>query len=399
MPDRIPESMRPDSVVQNYQYRLFIVNDWINAHGGRPAEVWVTEEGKSTCTTCPTQFRFTEDQQANMLARMYGISLAAPRVVHFNYFQFEDKFNNPGDLYGGMSIVRDYPNHSPKPAYHAYAIAARMLEGARYTGPGPQMIPGGNPHQPDTSDWVGFDYRFERNGIGLHMLWRPNDQVTINYPVETGQVDVVDRDGATTRMAANGGTIPLTISPRPLYVVNVNCAARFADVCPDHWAYTFIDFLAQRGIISGYSDNTFRPNNTATRAQLSKMVVVARGWPLLNPATPSFSDVPPNYPFYTHIETAKAHGVISGYSDRTFRPGNNVTRSQSTKMVVTAFGWAIDTSGGPHFVDVPPSDPFYGFVETAFNRGIVSGYGNTFRPGLNVTRAQISKMLYLAMNQ
>jgi hypothetical protein len=196
MPDRIPESMRPDSVVQNYQYRLHMTNDWINAHGGRPAEIWVTEEGKSTCTTCP--FRWSEEDQANMLTRMYGISMAAPRVVHFNYFQFEDKFNNPADMWGGMSIVRD--NFTVKPAYVAYQTAARLLDGATYTGPGPHMIPGNNPHQPDSSDWVGFDYRFVRNDTALHLVWRPNDIVNINYPVETSQVDVVDRDGGTRRV-------------------------------------------------------------------------------------------------------------------------------------------------------------------------------------------------------
>ena len=61
-----------------------------------------------------------------------------------------------------MSIVRD--DYSVKPAYTAYSTAARMLDGATYTGTGPQMIPGNNPHQPDTSDFIGFDYRFTRAG-------------------------------------------------------------------------------------------------------------------------------------------------------------------------------------------------------------------------------------------
>ena len=46
MPDRIPESMEPLNLVQNFQYRLYMVNDWIDAHGGAPAEMWITEEGK-----------------------------------------------------------------------------------------------------------------------------------------------------------------------------------------------------------------------------------------------------------------------------------------------------------------------------------------------------------------
>src|SRR5438067_162876 len=156
--------------------------------------------------------------------------------------------------------------------------------------------------------------------------------------------------------------------------------------------------MAQHGIISGYADGTFRPNNTATRAQLSKMIVAARGWSLVTPATPSFRDVPTSSPFYSYIETARSHGVISGYtcgaSCFDFRPNNNVTRAQTCKIIVTAFGWSINVTNGPHFTDVPTTDTFYGPIETAYNRGIISGYGTTFRPGNSVTRAQVSKMLY-----
>ena len=157
MPDRAPEAMRSDSLVQNFQYRLNIANAWINSHGGSPAEIWLTEDGRSTCNGCP--YYWSEEDQASMLARMYGIALASTRVVQFDWFQFEDKFNNPADLYGGMSIVRD--DFSTKPGYNAYKTAQSMLDGATFSGPGPQMIPGNNPHQPDNSDYIGFDYRFE----------------------------------------------------------------------------------------------------------------------------------------------------------------------------------------------------------------------------------------------
>jgi hypothetical protein len=131
------------------------------------------------------------------------------------------------------------------------------------------------------------------------------------------------------------------------------------------------------------------------------------GWPVANPGTPSFRDVPTTNSFYGYVETVKPHGVISGYPCSApgepcpgsyFRPNNNVTRAQSSKMIVVAFGWPINTTGGPHFTDVPSSNTFYPYVETTFNHTIVSGYGTEFRPNNNVTRAQLSKMLYQAMN-
>ena len=65
-------------------------------------------------------------------------------------------------------------------------------------------------------------------------------------------------------------------------------------------------------------------------------MVIAAGWPLVNPPTPTFSDVPVEHPFYTYIETAYDHAIISGYADGTFRPGNNATRGQISKIVYLA---------------------------------------------------------------
>lgn len=426
MPDRIPESIDPQTVVQNFQYRLNLANGWITAHNGQPGEIWITEDGRSTCTggaACPATQTWSEDQQASMLVRMYGIAAASPRVVHFDWFQFEDKFNNPANLYGGMAIVHD--NYTIKPAWTAYKIAVQQLDGASFVGPGPQQIAAPASPQPASSNFVGFDYRFTRQGLMTDLVWRPTDSVTIDYPVLTTQVDVVDRDGATMRMTAHNGTIRLTISARPQYIVTTTAppisptptrpptatvtatppgCGHFADVCSEFWAYTFIEDIAARDIVGGYTDGTFRPYNPATRGQLSKMIVLARGWPLLSPDTATFRDVPVGSTFFSFIETAKARAVISGYACGAgcleFRPNNNVTRAQISKMIVTGFGWPTDTSGGPHFTDVSEGSPFYGPIETAVNHAVISGYADqTFRPSANVTRAQLSKMLYQALHQ
>ena len=68
--------------------------------------------------------------------------------------------------------------------------------------------------------------------------------------------------------------------------------------------------------------------------------------------------------------------------------------------MVLAEGWVLDTAGGPHFGDVAADNPFYGFIETAYNRDIISGYADgTFRPGNNATRGQICKIVYQAVEQ
>jgi hypothetical protein len=176
------------------------------------------------------------------------------------------------------------------------------------------------------------------------------------------------------------------------------CPLPFSDVATTDYFYEPVRYLYCAGVISGYSDNTFRPYNDTTRGQLTKIVVLAEGWSLDTSGGPHFSDVPASNPFYAYIETAFNRGIISGYADGTFRWGANVTRGQLCKIVVLAEEWSTDTSGGPHFSDVPPTQAFYEFVETAFNHEIISGYADgTFRPGNSATRGQICKIVYLAI--
>jgi hypothetical protein len=185
---------------------------------------------------------------------------------------------------------------------------------------------------------------------------------------------------------------------------------RYSDVPPGSTFYSYIECLSGRRAVSGlYSwvddnhNDEFRPGEAITRAQSIEAIVRAMGFPLLFPATPTFTDVPRSNIYYRYIETAVARGIISGYADHTFRPDANLTRGQMTKVIVNAgisrYGWQINTAGGPHFIDVPVDHTFYVFVETAYNRGIINGYANGyFYPGNNTTRGQFAKMLAQAVS-
>ncbi|MFL5731687.1 MAG: S-layer homology domain-containing protein [Chloroflexia bacterium] len=177
------------------------------------------------------------------------------------------------------------------------------------------------------------------------------------------------------------------------------CAAGFTDVQTSDYFYEAVRALACQGVISGYADGTFRPYANTTRGQLCKMVVLAEGWRIYTPPTPTFSDVPLDHPFYRYVETAYNRGIVSGYSGGTFRPGNEVTRGQLCKIVVLAEGWAPYRPPTATFRDVPAGDPFYGYVESAYAHDVVSGYSCgggclEFRPGNNATRGQIAKIIF-----
>jgi hypothetical protein len=98
---------------------------------------------------------------------------------------------------------------------------------------------------------------------------------------------------------------------------------------------------------------------------------------------PTFRDVPANDTFYQYIETAAHEGIVSGYTcggpgepcpGAYFRPYNLVTRAQLSKIAVTAAGWGTINPGSPTFADVPRTNPFYVYVETAYCHQIIAGY-------------------------
>lgn len=134
-----------------------------------------------------------------------------------------------------------------------------------------------------------------------------------------------------------------------------------------------------------------------------------------SPQTPQgvcqgFTDVPAHEYFCLSLISLTTRGAVSGYSTSPpcttgtpcFRPYENVSRQQFSKMLVVYFQWPINTSGGPHFTDVLPGSTFYDYIETAYNRQIMTGYTTSppcttgvpcFMPGNSVTRGQMAKMV------
>lgn len=177
------------------------------------------------------------------------------------------------------------------------------------------------------------------------------------------------------------------------------------DVGSGDYFYKPVEYLYSHDIISGYSDGTFRPYSNTTRAQLAKMIVLAEGWSIEMADGPHFTDVGPDHTFYSYIETAFSRGIISGYSDGTFRPDAPVTRGQLAKIIVLARGWNVSARTEAHFSDVPEGHVFFEYIEAAYGQDIISGYGEgtyrsaegrLFRPDDRATRAQIAKIVHRA---
>jgi hypothetical protein len=205
----------------------------------------------------------------------------------------------------------------------------------------------------------------------------------------------------------------------PVTATATTCALTFSDVGVGNPFYSHIRCLACRGIISGYSDGTFRPGNNITRGQIAKIVANSAGFnkPVSGQA---FEDVSAASPFYAPIERLYRRGHMSGYPCEQrasepcvspgnrpyFRPNENATRGQISKIVASAKG--INTIPiGETYQDVPSTHTFYLWIEQLSQLGVMGGYpcgtvptepcGTTskpyFRPNNNVTRGQASKIV------
>jgi S-layer homology domain len=180
----------------------------------------------------------------------------------------------------------------------------------------------------------------------------------------------------------------------------VPCIPPFDDVDQSNYFYEAVRYLYCHGAVSGYGNRSFKPAELVTRAQITKMVVLGLDLPYYTPTQPSFEDVPPENPFYEYIESYShyAGSCLGGCSS--FHPYSDSTRGQVAKIIVLASCWPLYTPPVATFSDVTTDSTFYQYIETAYDLGVISGYADaTFRPYNNITRGQVSKIVYRAMLQ
>ena len=158
----------------------------------------------------------------------------------------------------------------------------------------------------------------------------------------------------------------------------------------DHWAEKTIAELVASGAIGGYPDGTFKPDQGISRAEFATIVVKA--FQLPEKTGKVFEDTA-NHWAKNFIATAAANGIVSGYSDTTFGPNDHITREQMAVMIVKAA--KLVESQGKTFVDTDTvSDWAKNAVVTASGKNIMSGYpDNTFRPKNNATRAEAATVI------
>lgn len=193
----------------------------------------------------------------------------------------------------------------------------------------------------------------------------------------------------------------------------------FTDVNAGHPNYVAVEYLHELGVLNGYEDQTFRPNNSITRAEIVKLMVwMKKG--VFNPEEISdyddcFSDVRHDGVWYeSYVCYAKAQGWVQGYADHTFRPNESATRLEGVKIMLNAFFGGqeniLELTAKEQSTLMPKDSNdslewYYGFMQYALAKNLLdkahvtSGVGGTYKYYGNsaITRKEMAEMLYRLM--
>ena len=184
-----------------------------------------------------------------------------------------------------------------------------------------------------------------------------------------------------------------------VFVTNTAFAILFPDVPDDHMFGKAIKYLEEKGIISGYSDGTFKPDKKVSRAEAVKIIVGAFSVDHSKTYEVIFSDVKKDAWHFPFVMGAKSAGLVQGYSDGTFRPDNSVTLAETLKIALTAGKVEITENVSEKvFVDVPAGDWYAKYALYARNHNIVLGNNlGEMRANREMTRGEFAEVIYRTM--
>jgi hypothetical protein len=218
---------------------------------------------------------------------------------------------------------------------------------------------------------------------------------------------VIEEDGSIRHVPTNVETIDgqyyarINSLTNSVYSVIWNTVA-YEDAAT-HWASNSIHNMGARLIVNGVSEGQFAPNRNITRAEFAAIMVRALGLKL-QPSQGVFTDVEQSAWYSSVVQTAYAYGLINGFQDGTFRPQESITRQQamlmiSKAMLITGLQGADNGDNGASVVDSykdsgqVASWALVG-VADAVSAGIVSGRSDhSLAPQEAITRAEVAVMI------
>ncbi|WOV86856.1 S-layer homology domain-containing protein [Sporosarcina oncorhynchi] len=171
-------------------------------------------------------------------------------------------------------------------------------------------------------------------------------------------------------------------------------APSFQDVPSSKHFAEAVNDLAARNLIGGYPDGTFRPGESITRGQAAAILVKMTKLDTKNVKDPKFKDVSPANGSYKAIAALAEKGVINGYGDGRFGPNDSITRAQMASIIIKAFDLPLYRDPNHGFKDVAHKNGHRDGIYSLYQLGLTTGTSpTTYSPNDPITRGQAAKLL------
>ncbi len=167
-----------------------------------------------------------------------------------------------------------------------------------------------------------------------------------------------------------------------------------------HWAYEAVSALHASRIVNGFPDGRFMPDQSVSRAEFAKMICLAMQIDTAAGAA-EFFDVSDSAWYAPYIKALADNGIVTGFSDGGFHPDEGISRQDAAVMLWRCLygGQTGSDREDRVFDDLSEID---GYAKTAvlglYAKGLVSGYENRFHPKTEITRAEAAQLLHRCMN-
>ena len=176
-----------------------------------------------------------------------------------------------------------------------------------------------------------------------------------------------------------------------------NVVLPFTDVGSQDWFYEAVRFVYARGMMSGTAEDRFSPQQTTTRAMLVTILHRLEGSPDAGAGT-AFHDVAPEAYYARSVAWASANGIVNGFGDGSFRPGDPITREQMAAIFMRYARYrGVDVSAQASLDGFPDQGKVSSYAREAMawsvSTGLISGMDGLLVPGGSATRAQAATIL------
>ncbi len=178
-------------------------------------------------------------------------------------------------------------------------------------------------------------------------------------------------------------------------------AQAFTDVTASNPHYTAIKYLKDHGVIGGYPDGSFKPDQTVNRAEALKIILLGSGVQVASSVSTSpFSDVESGAWFAVYVQKAKDLAVVGGYSDGTFKPAQTVNLVENLKILFLTQKVDLSTTtvtGNP-YADAMMGQWYTTYAQYAKNKNIIDADSNNMvYPAQGMTRGSLAETIYRLM--